>query len=189
MASQATTPSTAGPAAAACGQPTTQDLINAIIAAMTAAAVPAAAPVVPVAAQAPFAVMPGAANPNVLDFSKTDALKLFNKATTALDTKFDLVEEKKRTFLEQVRERARIFNWGSLLTIIDDGRTPRNLIDRYGMLTMDNCRTHATTYLAAKDRMTQDSMMLYQLLVNSLTEKAQLTMLGEKDTYYVNDTP
>jgi hypothetical protein len=121
--------------------------------------------------------MSGAANPKVLDFSKTDALKLFNKATTALDTKFDLIEEKMRTFMEQVRERARIFNWDSLLTINDDGRTPRNLIDRYGMLTMDNCRAHATAYLAAKDRMTLDSMMLYQFLVTSLTEKAQLTML------------
>jgi hypothetical protein len=191
MASQATTPATAA-AAGQAAAPTTQDLINAIIAAMTAAAGvvgPAAAPVVPPAAQAPYAVMPGAANTNVLDFNKPDALKLFNKAITALDVKFDLVEEKLRTFLEQIRERARIYNWDGLLAIEDDGKTPRNLIDRYGMLTMDNCRAHATAHLAVQNRMYQDSMMLYQFLKSSLTEKAQLTMLGEKDTYYVNDTP
>jgi hypothetical protein len=189
MASQATTPSTAGPAAAAVGQPTTQDLINAIIAAMTAAAVPAAAPVVPAAAQAPFAVMPGAANPNVLDYNKTDALKLFNKAIAALDSKFDLAEENLRTFLEQVRERARIFNWESLLTVEDSSGTDRSLLNSYGMLTMDDCRKHAAAHLALQDRMTQDSMMCYQFLINSLTDKAKLHMLAEKDKYYVNDVP
>jgi hypothetical protein len=75
------------------------------------AAVPAAAPVVPAAAASPYAVMSGAANPNVFDFNKSDALNLFNKAITALDNKFDLAEENLRIFLEHVREWARIFSW------------------------------------------------------------------------------
>jgi hypothetical protein len=37
--------------------------------------------------------------------------------------------------------------------------------------------------------MTQDSMMLYQFLINSLTDKAKLQMLSEKDKYYINDVP
>jgi hypothetical protein len=72
--------------------------------------------------------MPGTANPNVLDFNKLDALKLFNKAIAALDTKFDLEEEKLRTFLEQVRD-------------------------------------------------------------SSLTDKAKLQMLSEKDKYCIGDVP
>jgi hypothetical protein len=83
---------------------TPQDLINTLIAAL--AAVPAAAPAQQAAAAASYAVIPGAANPSILDFTQSDALKMFNKAITALDTKFDLAEENLRTFLEQVRERA-----------------------------------------------------------------------------------
>jgi molybdopterin-guanine dinucleotide biosynthesis protein A len=111
---------------------TPQDLINALIAAAQAAAVaavPAAAPIPPVVAQALYAVMPRAANPNVLDFNQTDALKLFNKAIAPLDTKLDLAEANLRTFLEQVREQSRIFNWDSLLTVDDATKVPRNLID------------------------------------------------------------
>jgi hypothetical protein len=69
---------------------TPQDLINALIAAL--AAVPAAAPIQQASAPSPYAVMPGAANPNILDFNQSDALKMFNKAIAALDTKFDLAE-------------------------------------------------------------------------------------------------
>jgi hypothetical protein len=166
---------------------TPQDLINALIAAI--AAVPAAAPIQPAAAPAPYAVMPGAANPNILDFNQSDALKMFNKAIAALDTKFDLAEENLRTFLEQVRERARIFNWDNLLTVNDANGVPRNLINGYGMLTMDECIAHATIKLAVQDRMTQDSMMCYQFLINSLTDKAKLQILSEKDKYYVGDVP
>jgi hypothetical protein len=171
---------------------TPQDLINALIAAAQAAAiaaVPAAAPIPPAAAQAPFAVMPGAANVNVLDFNQSDALKLFNKAIAALDTKFDLEEENLRTFIEQVRERARIYNWDGLLTVNDTAGVAKNLINSYGMLTMEECRAQATKQLANKDRMTQDSMMCYQFLINSLTDKAKLQMLSEKDQYYINDVP
>jgi hypothetical protein len=171
---------------------TPQDLIDLLVAAARAAAVaavPAAAPIPPAAAPAPYAVMPGAANPNELDYTQSDALKLFNKAITALDTKFDLAEENLRTFLEQVRERARIFNWDALLTVKDATNVDRHLINSYGMLTMDDCRTHATTHLALQNRMTQDSMMLYQFLLNSLTDKAKLQILSEKDKYYVTNVP
>jgi hypothetical protein len=143
-------------------QATAEDLINMRITAAMAAAVPpvpAAALIPPAAAPAPYAFMPRAANPNVLDFNQTDALKLFNKVITALDTEFNLAEDNLRKFLEQIRERTRIFNWENLLTVNDSVGTARNLINNGGMYTMDDCRTHATTHLSLQNRMTQDSMM------------------------------
>jgi hypothetical protein len=55
-------------------------------------------------------------------------------------------------FLEQVGERTRIFNWDSLLTVSDAKGVARSLLNSYGMLTMDECRTHATTELALQDQ-------------------------------------
>lgn len=39
----------------------------------------------------------------------------------------------------------------------------------------------------AATRMTQDSMMLYQFLLVSLTDAAKLVVLSDKDMYYIND--
>ena len=60
---------------------------------------------------------------------------------------------------------------------------------------MDNCRAYATghvglaTATANNTRLSQDSMMLYQFLLNSLSDSAQLAMLSDKELYYLNDFP
>ena len=152
------------------------------------------------AAAATFALLPGASNTNSLDWTKAEAMKLFNKAVASLDSKFSLIEDTLRTFIEQVRERARIYNWDTLLTVADTGGTDRNILDNYGMLTIENCQAHANNHvgvkagsapgtIAAKTRIAQDSMMLYQFLLNSLTDTAKLAMLADKDKYYVNGHP
>jgi hypothetical protein len=184
-----------------------QAFVDALIAAATAstnAANLTAAAIVPPAAPAtatvPFALLPGEANVQPLDWSKAESMKLFNKAITAIDTKFALSEDNLRTFIEQVRERSRIFNWETLLTVTDSGGNARNLLDCYGLVTIENCRVHADQHVgipagspagtaAADTRTAQDSMMLYQFLLNSLTDAAKLTILSDKDLYYVNGHP
>lgn len=65
---------------------------------------------------------------------------------------------------------------------------------------MANCQAHANSHVgvpagsaagtaAANTRMAQDSMMLYQFLMNSLTDTAKLTILADKDQYEVNGHP
>ena len=102
------------------------------------------------AAAATFALLPGASNTNSLDWTKAEAMKLFNKAVASLDSKFSLIEDTLRTFIEQVRERARIYNWDTLLTVADTGGTDRNILDNYGMLTIENCQAHANNHVGVK---------------------------------------
>jgi uncharacterized small protein (DUF1192 family) len=181
-----------------------QAFVDALIAAATAstnaANLTAAAVVPPATAVVPFALLPGEANVDPLDWTKAESMKLFNKATTAIDTKFSLIEDNLRTFIEQVRERSRIFNWETLLTVADSGGINRNLLDSYGLVTIENCKAHANSHVgiptgspagtaAAETRIAQDSMMLYQFLLNSLTDAAKLTILSDKDLYYVNGHP
>jgi hypothetical protein len=175
-------------------------LITAIIAAANAqaaaanaqaAAQPPPPPAPPVQAnvQNPFALLPGAADTGALDFTKSEAIKLFNKAITPLDPKYNLSEGKLRIFLEQVRERGRIYCWDDILTVEDSDGVGQNIITHYGKLSVDNCIAHAMTYVNTETRRAQDAMMLFQLLINSLAEESKLLMLADADVYTVAGKP
>jgi hypothetical protein len=174
------------------------DFINAIIAAATAnaqaanaqaaAAMNAQAAAVnqPAQQQAPqFARFPGAASAGALDFSKSESIKLFNKATAPVEPKYDLDEGKLRIFVDQVRQRAKIYNWEGILQVPDSNGTPQNIITHYGKLSIDNCIDYATTYINTETRSSQDSIMLFQFLRNSLTDEARLLMMSDEDVYTI----
>ena len=122
-------------------------------------------PAVPAAPAPPaFALGPGHSHA-VLNFNdpNTDATatKLYNKAISPLEGKFDGKADNLAFFLTSVRDRARHFNWHRLITMpIDDGTT-RNLLTHYGQVSVDNTRTHAMTYINMPTRDAQDNDMFY----------------------------
>ena len=60
------------------------------------------------------------------------ATKLYNKAISPLEEKFDGEADNLAVFLANVHDRARCFNWHRLITVpIDNGMT-RNLLTHYG---------------------------------------------------------
>ena len=106
-----------------------------------------------------FALGPGRSHA-VLNFDDPNtgatATKLYNKAISPLDTKFDGEADHLAVFLASVRDRARRFYWQRLITVpIDDGTT-RNLMTHYGQVSLDNTRAHATTYVNTPTRDAQD---------------------------------
>ena len=123
-------------------------------------------PVVQPAPPAPpaFALGPGRSHA-VLDYDDPNtgatATKLYNKAIAPLEEKFDGEPDNLAVFLASVRDRARWFNWHRLITVpIDDGTT-RNLLTHYGQVSLENTRTHATTYINTPTRDAQDNDMFY----------------------------
>jgi hypothetical protein len=46
-----------------------------------------------------FALFPGASGNGVLDFTISESIKIFNKATASIETKYDLEEGKLRVFI------------------------------------------------------------------------------------------
>jgi hypothetical protein len=184
-----------------------QAFVDAIIAADTAAtnaanlAAGQAAQQAPAApAATPFALLPVSANVNPLDWTKAESMKLFSKAISSIDTKFSLSEDTLRTFIEQVRERSRVYNWKGLLTVPDGGGIQRNILDSYDQVTIENCRSYANGHVGipagspagmatTNTRIAQEFMMLYQFLNNSLTDSAKLAILADKDLYNVNGHP
>ena len=139
-----------------------------------------------------FALGPGRSHA-VLNFDDPNtgatATKLYNKAISPLDTKFDGEADNLAVFLASVRDRARRFNWQRLITVpIDDGTT-RNLLTHYGQVSLDNTRAHAATYVNTPTRDAQDNGMFYYFLADSLTSDFCTTVLLYADVYMVTNVP
>jgi hypothetical protein len=120
----------------------------------------------------PFALFPGEADAIIIDFPLQWDMKHFKMAIKGLDTKFDLKPKGLKVLLESGKERSNICARGVLLTIPVDGKPPvtNNITRNYGIVSLKQCRNHATTYVSNQDRKAQDSAMLYQLLSNLVTD-------------------
>jgi hypothetical protein len=164
-----------------------QAIINAANAAAAAAQVAAPPPRQP----APFALWPGMANANPLDFNNPSDLKTFNKAIAPLQTEFDLKSENLKVFLECVKERARIYHWHDILMVPDDNGVHRNVLSAYGLMSLANCQAHAATYVDLPNKNAQNSIMLYQFLSNTLTKEAKNKIQINATLYHIglNEIP
>ena len=137
-------------------------------------ALPAPQPPPPVGPAPPapaFALGPGCSHA-VLNFDEPNtgatATKLYNKAISPLEGKFDGEANNFAVFLASVRDRARRFNWQRLITVPINDVTTRNLLTHYGLVSLDNTRTHAMTYVNTPTRDAQDNDMFYYFLADSL---------------------
>ena len=151
---------------------------------------PPAAPVPP--APPVFALGPGRSHA-VLDYDDPNtgatATKLYNKAISPLEEKFDGDADNLAVFLASVRDRARRFNWHRLITVpIDDGTT-RNILTHYGQVSLENTKAHATTYVNTPTRDAQDNDMFYYFLADSLTNEFRATVLLYSEVYTVTNVP
>ena len=122
-------------------------------------------PVVPAAPAPPvFALGPGCSHV-IQDYDDPNtgatATKLYNKAISPLEEKFDGEADNLAMFLASVHDRARHFNWHRLIMVpIDDGTT-RNILTHYRQVPLENTRTHAMTYVNSPMRDAQDNDMFY----------------------------
>jgi hypothetical protein len=143
------------------------------------------APIAPMPNPAPFALFPGAAGVGVLDFTKSESLKLFTKATASIDPKYNLEEGKLRIFIDQVRQRGKIYGWNHILNVTDSTGNVYDITTHYGKLSLDDCISHALMYINTQTRRAQDAVMLFQFLHNSLTDNAKLLLMADADVYTV----
>ena len=121
-----------------------------------------------------FALGPGRSH-TVLNYDDPNTgattTKLYNKAISPLEEKFDGEADNLAAFLASVCDRARRFNWQRLITVpIDDGTT-RNILTHYGQVSLENTRTHTATYVNMPTRDAQDNNTFYYFLSDSLTNE------------------
>lgn len=132
---------------------------------------PAGVPIVPVV----FALSPALANRDVLDYSSAAGAKVYRGAIAPIAIEFDCKSENLQLFLDQVRDRVTTHDWNDILLIPKDGNlaNPKDLIESYGEVSYEDVKASAMQYVNTETREAQDSVMLYQCIMASLTKEAQ----------------
>ena len=100
--------------------------------------------------------------------------------------KFDRQPNKIRLFLAHVKDRAQQFNWQSILTI-PAGLPPTsyNRMHNYGRMSLQDVQAKALTYVGMQGRKAQDSYMLYNFLIESLTDSFKVQVLLYEQDYTI----
>ena len=87
------------------------------------------------------------------------------------------------TFNELLYDKAIASGWtnsnADILMIPDSNGNIRNLIREFGRLTVEEVRTHCSTYIRTRTRLVQHDYQMYECLMNSLTESARAKKLPQ----------
>ena len=70
--------------------------------------------------------------------------------------------------------------------IPDSNGNIRNLIREFGRLTVEEVRTHCSTYIRTQTRLVQHDYQMYECLMNSLTESARAKITSRTDQYEID---
>ena len=149
----------------------------------------------------PFARTPAQANPGVINMASKAGIKLYNQACESLfhdsDSCFDCEAGELFDLLKLLEDRARKNNWtgaGGIPMIPEDVDnplvgTPVNLITSYGVKTYEELLAWERTYINTPTPNSQDTGMLYECLMNSLSDKGRAKINIWKHQFFVHGLP
>jgi len=155
--------------------------------------------------QVAFSRNPGTANPDLLlDYSQKEKTKIYKESTYSLysstsEEKFDMETERFPTFMTRLKVRGIEVCFirhndeeGSIFCIPDtiDANGVQhgpfvNMMNNYAEIDMEKVKAYEDYLRTANTRQSQNLDMLYQLLWNSMSEKAQ-TAIGFWEGRYVD---
>jgi len=137
-------------------------------------------PQVPPQGGAPFALVPAQLNPDVpLDFSSSNDIKLYNKATQPInpDHLYDVDSAGLSRFMRSVRNRAVEQGWTnpqygvcSIKVWRGNVQESYDLTTQYGCVTLDEVYANDIQFIGLPTRKAQNSMMLYKMVYESLSQ-------------------
>ena len=145
-----------------------------------------------------FALTPYQAINGIVDYSTTEGRKYYEKATAKLiDDGFDCQADNLRAFIKDLERRAEAFGWTAphtgILNIPIDANDPnspvKNLLKFYGEISWDQIYEYDDTYVHNNTRAAQDSRMLYECIMNSLTKEAKNMITIWEDDFFIGTLP
>jgi hypothetical protein len=165
------------------------------------------------AAAALAAVAPGGGAPYVfarspaeylaareLNMGNSEDRKIYFKAVeklTSTEDLFDLEPTKLKGFLDTLKDRADMYGWNDpilgIMQIPVDPADPNpiydNLMESYGVISLERVRTFEETYINMQSRPSQDTAMLYHCLMASMTQAAKNSIQLWKSEFMIGDLP
>ena len=145
------------------------------------------APVIP-----NFALTPAIAVVGIIDYNTNVGRKLYESATAKVaEELYDCKPDGLYQFLQSLSDRARAFGWDNeidgILQIPEDADDPMSdtmsLIDNYGVITLEQIRRWEGKYVHLQVRPAQDTWMLYQCLMNSISKEGKDKVTIWKNQY------
>ncbi len=121
-----------------------------------------------------------------LDLEDAKDRKLYTNAIKGIETKYDLSPQKLKAFLDDVHDRSQLYGWSNILSVPDEGDSKRNIIEEYGRVTIEECNSYAKTYFRIRQRKAQNSVMLYNFLINSITTEAKAELSVQQEQYVID---
>ena len=151
------------------------------------------------AANVRFAFAPALAIEGLLDYSKSEHVKIFRGAIKPVsETPFDCEADGLHQFLKDVHDRADEMGWTKGILRIgaeenenEDEDVRENLIDHYGSITLERIIETEEENVVNQGREAQDTYMLYKCLMASLTADARKKVTIWSSQYRIgegNDT-
>ena len=139
-----------------------------------------------------FARTPAQATTGIIDYSTRMGERLYQLATAKVDEeRYDGSAEGLFPVIELIKERARKFGWDKGIMMIPDpmGGPNKYLLDHYGSVSMNSIRTHETTYITQPNRDAQDTYLLYECVMNSLSPEAKSKINIWRNDFLVDGHP
>jgi hypothetical protein len=158
-------------------QATIQQLITTLQGQATTATTATTAP-------AGFARAPALSKNGILNYENKADAAIFTGATSALNKTFSTNNPNVTGLLQGIRKKANTYGWTNILTI-PTAQGPINLLTGHGRVTLSECRTHATTYLAADGRDAQNDYQLLCCLMESVDEATEGKMTNQSKGYTI----
>jgi len=144
------------------------------------------------AAAVVFGVAPCRPRTEVIDYSTKGGYVHFKDSTAKLcETLYDCEAGGFYQFMKSLKMRAKKFGWtgnNGILMIPPDTARPnvvKNLLDDYGMISYEAIIAEELTYIDTDCRETQDAHMLYECIINSLTDEGRAKLNIDDDMYTV----
>jgi hypothetical protein len=140
-----------------------------------------------------FALTPATHIVGLLNFAKSEHHKIYKSGIAAINTPYTCEPDGLFQFLGEIRNRANQMGWMEGILNIDlaapgaDIEEISNLIDNYGTITLEQVKSWERSYIATPSRAAQDTYMLYQCLMSSLTPEAKKKIMIWSDPQYTID--
>ena len=138
-----------------------------------------------------FALSPALAAQGIIDYNSRAGERIYSSATKELDaTKYDGEAQGLMAFLELLEERATNFGWDrSIMMIPMDNGQVKNLLTEYGTITLAQIRNHEEAYINTPSRNAQDSNLLYECIMNSISSECKAKLTIWKKEYKCHNLP
>lgn len=143
-------------------------------------------------AAVPFALSPIDSTRGVINFRTKHGKELYKSATLPLSQdQFGCDPLELRDFLQLLSYRAASCGWDKSILLIpvrsgSPFSTNKSLLDKYGEIPIDQVRAYELTFIFSQTRQAQDTYMLAQCLMASLSQEGRQKVTPEENKYVLH---